>query len=99
MMVCIAEPHILLTVVQAVPVGMPALSAAWRAGACPSPAGRTQPIRTWSISAASMPVSLIARAIAAAPRSGEDAPDKAPWNAPIGVRLAATITTGSELMF
>ena len=42
------EPHILLTVVQPAPSGRPAPSAAWRAGAWPSPAGSTQPMRTSS---------------------------------------------------
>ena len=43
------EPHILLTVVQPAASGRPAPRAAWRAGAWPSPAGSTQPIRTSSI--------------------------------------------------
>ena len=92
------EPHILLTVVQGVPTGMPAASAACRAGAWPRPADNTQPINTWPTSAASISDAAIALAIAAAPSAGAVVPASAPWNAPIGVRFAATITMGSELM-
>jgi len=46
-----------------------------------------------------MPVSEMMAAIAAEPRSGAVAPAKTPWNAPIGVRFAATITTSFELIF
>ena len=49
-------------------------------------------------SAASIPASAIAPAIAVPPSCGAVAPAKAPWNAPIGVRFAATITIGSELI-
>ena len=38
------EPHILLMVTASVDLGRPAPSAAWRAGAWPRPAGRTQPM-------------------------------------------------------
>jgi len=37
------EPHILLTVVHGTLTGTPAPTAAWRAGAWPSPAGSTHP--------------------------------------------------------
>ncbi len=40
----IPEPQTLLTVVVGTESGMPALIAAWRAGACFKPAGNTQPI-------------------------------------------------------
>ncbi len=43
------EPHTLLTVVAPVASGRPAPRAAWRAGAWPWPAGRTQPISTSSM--------------------------------------------------
>ena len=43
------DPHILLMVVQPTDLGMPAPSEACRAGACPSPAGSTQPMMTSSI--------------------------------------------------
>ena len=42
------EPQTRLMVVAEVPFGRPALSAAWRAGAWPTPAWRTWPIRTSS---------------------------------------------------
>ena len=42
------EPQTLLMVVQPADVGMPAASAAWRAGAWPRPAGSTQPMITSS---------------------------------------------------
>src|ERR1051325_31043 len=42
----IPEPHILFTVVQPAASGSPAPSEAWRAGAWPWPAGRTQPMIT-----------------------------------------------------
>ena len=38
------EPHILLTVVQPARCGMPAANRGLPGGACPSPAGSTQPI-------------------------------------------------------
>ncbi len=41
---CMPDPPILLTVVASTWVGSPALIAACRAGAWPSPAGRTHPI-------------------------------------------------------
>ena len=44
----IAEPHILLTVVQPAESGTPALSEACRAGAWPWPAGSTLPMITSS---------------------------------------------------
>ena len=56
------EPHILFTVVQGTPIGIPAFKAAWRAGAWPSPAGRTQPISTSSMRAGSTPLSSKHRA-------------------------------------
>ena len=46
MMAFMPEPHILLMVVVGTPFGMPAPSAAWRAGAWPRPAGSTQPMMT-----------------------------------------------------
>ena len=42
--VCMPLPHTLLTVVASTDFGSPALIAAWRAGAWPRPAGRTQPM-------------------------------------------------------
>src|SRR5205823_3406496 len=92
------EPHILLTVVQPVASGSPAPSAAWRAGACPWPAGSTQPINTsWTSSGRSFARSTAAR-MAAAPSSGAAKFLSSPWNAPIGVRAQVTMTMGSDCM-
>ena len=44
MAACMPDPHILFTVVACTPSGSPAPSAAWRAGAWPSPAGSTHPM-------------------------------------------------------
>src|SRR6266850_3887139 len=94
----IPEPHILFTVVQPLPSGSPAPSDAWRAGAWPWPAGSTQPMRTsWTSSAPILARSTAAR-IAAAPSSGAMKLFSSPWNAPIGVRAAETMTMGSDCM-
>ena len=89
------EPHILLMVVAVADSGRPAAKAAWRAGAWPSPAGSTQPISTSSIASGATPARATAPRIAAAPRSGAVAFDKAPWKAPSAVRAVPTMTTGS----
>src|SRR4051812_23575054 len=94
----IPEPHILLIVVQPVPSGRPAPSEAWRAGAWPWPAGRTQPIRTSCTSSGRILARSTAARIAAAPSSGAAKPFSSPWNAPIGVRAAETMTIGSVFM-
>jgi len=44
MTVCMPLPQTLLTVVAWTDLGSPALIAAWRAGAWPSPAGSTHPM-------------------------------------------------------
>ncbi len=80
------EPHILLTVVAATDRGRPALRAAWRAGAWPRPAGRTQPIRICSISSGETPDRSTAAFTAAAPSSVALTEPSAPWNPPMGVR-------------
>src|SRR5262245_59846417 len=89
------EPHILLTVVQPVASGSPAPSAAWRAGACPCPAGSTQPMMTSCTSSGRSFARSTAARIAAAPSSGAAKPLSSPWKPPIGVRAAATMTIGS----
>src|ERR1017187_9707262 len=93
-----AEPHILLTVVAGTLAGNPAPSAAWRAGAWPIPADRTQPMMTSSTSAPATPESTSAALMAAEPSCGAVTVAKAPWKAPTGVRRAAKITTGSEFI-
>ena len=65
----IAEPHILFTVVQGTDCGRPAFSAACRAGACPCPAGSTQPMITWSTASGFRPARSTAARIATAPSS------------------------------
>src|SRR5436309_1172516 len=92
------EPHILLTVVQPVASGSPAPSAAWRAGACPWPAGSTQPMRTSCTSSGRSFARSTAARMAAAPSSGAAKFLSSPWNAPIGVRAAETMTIGSACM-
>ena len=90
------EPHILLTVVQGTSSGSPAPREAWRAGAWPMPAGSTQPINTSLTSSALTPARESEALIAAAPSSGAGMLAKVPWNPPIGVRAAATMTIGSS---
>src|SRR5687768_11100827 len=94
----IPEPHILLIVVHPVPSGSPAPSEAWRAGAWPWPAGSTQPIKTSCTSSGRIFARSTAARIAAAPSSGAAKPLSSPWNAPIGVRAAETMTMGSLFM-
>ena len=90
-----ADPHILLTVVQPALSGTPALSDACRAGACPWPAGNTLPMITSSTSAGATPARSIAALIATAPRSLAESDANSPSSAPIGVRAAPTMTIGS----
>ncbi len=92
------EPHILLTVVQPAASGSPAPSDACRAGACPWPAGSTQPITTSCTCSGLICARSTAARIAAAPSSGAVKVLRSPWNAPMGVRAAETMTTGSLSM-
>src|SRR5688500_7306558 len=92
------EPHILLMVVAGTFFGMPAPSAAWRAGAWPSPADSTQPITTSWTSAAATFAAASAPWMAAAPSCGAVAGESTPWNAPMGVRRAAAMTTSDLSM-
>src|SRR3989344_343645 len=95
--VCMPEPHILVSVVAGTLSGRPAAIRAWRAGAWPMPAIRQQPISTSSTSLACTGVSSIAARMAAAPSRGADRPWNWPWKAPIAVRRAARMTTGSSM--
>ena len=95
----IAEPHILLTVVQPVANGKPAFSEACRAGAWPCPAGNTHPMMTSSTASAAMPARSTAALIATLPRSLADKDAKSPCRPPIGVRTAPTIAMGSLCIF
>src|SRR5204862_2487348 len=92
------EPHIVLRVVAGAAIGTPAPSAACRAGACPRPAGSTHPMITSCTSPAPMPALSIAALIAALPSCTAERGESAPRNAPIGVRLADTMTTSEADM-
>ena len=95
----IPEPHILLMVVQPVASGRPAASEAWRAGAWPCPAGSTQPMMTSSTCSGLILARSTAARIAAAPSSAAANCFSSPWNAPMGVRAAETMTMGSFMAF
>src|SRR5882724_6832086 len=92
------EPHILLTVVQPADSGNPAPRDAWRAGACPWPAGSTQPMMTSCTCSGFMPARSSAARMAAAPSCGAVKSLSSPCIAPIGVRATETITIGSVAM-
>ncbi len=89
------EPQTLLTVVQGTDCGSPAPMAAWRAGAWPTPAGRTLPMKTSPAASGSRPARLTAAAMAAAPSAGARRAASWPWKPPMGVRAALTMTMGS----
>src|SRR6266481_8059055 len=91
------EPHTLLTVTQGVVLGSPAYRAAWRAGACPTPPCSTWPMKTVFTSSGFTPARSIAALMTTAPRRGAGRLDSEPWNAPIGVLAAPTITTSRTL--
>ncbi len=86
------EPHTLLMVVAPVDCGMPAASAAWRAGAWPRLAGSTQPMMTSSTSCAGTPACSSAAAMTLAPSCGVGVPVNWPRKEPMPVRLAAAMT-------
>src|SRR3984957_2317397 len=76
----------------------PAPMAACRAGACPCPAGKTQPIRISSTLSAAIPARSTAAKIARAPSAGALTSFKSPRKPPIGVRAAPTMTMGSVVV-
>ena len=86
------EPHTLLMVVQPAEVGRPAWSDAWRAGAWPRLAGRTQPMITSLTSAGAMPDCSRAALMAMEPSVGEGTPVNWPRKEPMAVRLAPAMT-------
>src|SRR5882672_8971868 len=92
------EPHILLTVVAPVASGRPPPMLACRAGACPWPAASTQPITTSCTCSGLIPARSTAARIAAAPSCAAEKSFSSPWNAPMGVLAAETITIGSFIM-
>src|SRR4051812_28508562 len=89
------EPQTLLRVMAPVAGGQPAPRAAWRAGACPWPAVRTQPMLTCCTSWGDRAARSMAAARARAPRACAGRPESAPWKVPIGVRTALKMTTSS----
>src|SRR5262249_2885826 len=80
------EPHTLLMVSAATVGGSPALRAAWRAGACPTPPDRINPMITSSTSRNRRPARKIGVWIAIAPSYGAATPLSDPRNLPMGVR-------------
>ena len=86
------EPHTLLMVSAETWSGRPALIAACRAGACPTPPCTTLPMMTSAMSCASIPDRATASRRAMAPSSGAESDARAPRNLPMGVRTALTIT-------
>ncbi len=85
----------LLTVIAGTVIGMPALTAAWRAVIWPVPACSTWPMITYSTESAAMPARSMAAEIATPPRSTAENPDNDPSIFPIGVRAPATMTAMS----
>src|SRR3954449_11732677 len=86
------EPHTLLIVSAATWSGRPPLSAACRAGFCPSPADTTLPMMHSSTIPASMPARRTASRTTHAPSCCAVKDFSAPRNFPVGVRTADTIT-------
>ncbi len=80
------ERHTLLTVTAGTSMGMPPLTAAWRAGFWPWPAVSTWPMTTWSTWSGGMPARSRAAAMANPPRSAAVKDASAPDSLPIGVR-------------
>jgi S1-C subfamily serine protease len=86
------EPQTRLMVVADVVSGRPAARAAWRAGAWPTPAWRTWPIRTsWTGASAGSPERFMAARMATPPSSVAGTVERAPPKRPIGVRAAETM--------
>ena len=79
--------------------GIPAPRAACRAGACPTPACTTFPIKTSLTKVGSKSILSKAPLIAATPRSTAVSEDKLPKKLPIGVRTAETITISFCILF
>ncbi len=97
MTVFIPEPHTLLTVDVGTPFGTPAAIAACLAGACPTPAGRTHPMRTSLPSSGLTLASARAPDIALASKEGALKEVKKTLIPPMAVRAIPTITIGSDI--
>eukprot|EP00967_Tisochrysis_lutea_P156673 scaffold316242_cov28-Tisochrysis_lutea.AAC.1 len=91
------DEHTLFTVVQHVESARPAARAAWRAGACPTPALTTLPIQHCSTASFATPAFASAPIIAAAPSCGAERDASEPLNPPSGVLAAPTMQTGSRI--
>jgi hypothetical protein len=87
------EAHTLLTVVQGTVSGIPANKAACLAGAWPTPACTTFPMKTSSTIDGSSDILLSAAFMAAAPNLVAGTSDRLPKKLPMGVLTAETITT------
>ena len=92
MMAFMPEPQTLLMVVAPAENGMPAATAACRAGAWPRLAGSTQPMITSDTSSAGTPAWASAAAMAVAPSAGVGTPVNWPRKEPMAVRLAPAMT-------
>src|SRR5579859_998883 len=66
--------------------------AAWRAGACPTPAETTLPIITSSSASGAIPARRTTSFITIAPSCGAVKLESPPKNFPVGMRTAATMT-------
>ncbi|SCE18225.1 hypothetical protein GA0115240_14223 [Streptomyces sp. DvalAA-14] len=86
------DRHTLLTVSAGTLIGMPALTAAWRAGICPVPAWSTWPMITYSTCSPPIPARSSADLIANPPSSAPEKARRLPSSRPIGVLAPATIT-------
>ena len=86
------ERHTLLIVSAGTFIGMPALTAAWRAGICPAPACSTWPMITYCTWSPPMPARSSAALMAKPPSSAPEKVFSEPSSRPSGVRAPATIT-------
>src|SRR5690606_34220437 len=86
------ERHTLLMVSAGTFIGMPALTAALRAGICPAPAWSTCPMITYWTWSPPIPARSRAALIAKPPRSAPEKDFSEPSSRPMGVRAHATIT-------
>ena len=87
------EPQTRLIVVRSTLSPRPAFSAAWRAGAWPTPAWSTWPMSTSSIWSGATPARSTAARIAIPPSVVAGTSASEPPNLPIGVRAADTMKT------
>ncbi len=93
------EPQTWLMVMAVRSVGMPALTAAWRAGFWPWPAVSTWPKISSLISSAATPAESSAARMATRPSSCAGVVAKLPRKLPTGVRRAEVITMSDMMLF